>query len=152
MAGLLARCPRLKMLVEFWPAGLARSGYGAERLFGLLQALGFQVYEIDEVEYCVRRADPPRLLDRYPASGKGSPTCRAPRLRLVGSRRVGCRERLGGLLRHYHRRLLEIDSDRVAPRRQRTAGERDRTRRYRRDRLPSPLRAIPTGTSPPTNL
>jgi hypothetical protein len=65
MAGLLARCPRVKMLVEFWPAGLARSGYGAERLLGLLQRLGFRAYEIDEVESCVRRADPRRLLERY---------------------------------------------------------------------------------------
>jgi hypothetical protein len=64
MAGLLARS-RVKVLVEFWPAGLARSGYGAERLLELLQQLGFRVYEVDEVEACARRADPWRLLERY---------------------------------------------------------------------------------------
>jgi hypothetical protein len=71
MAEVLARCPRLKMLVEFWPAGLARSGYGAERMLGLLQRLGFRVYEVDEVECCARRADPRRLLERYPAQAEG---------------------------------------------------------------------------------
>jgi hypothetical protein len=57
--------------VEFWPAGLARSGYGAERLLGLLSGLRFQVYEVGEVELCVRRADPRRLLERFPAYGDG---------------------------------------------------------------------------------
>jgi hypothetical protein len=70
MAGLLTRS-RVKVLVGFWPAGLGRSGYGAERLLGLLQRLRFRLYEVDEVEQCVRRADPRRLLDRYPASGEG---------------------------------------------------------------------------------
>jgi hypothetical protein len=64
MAGLLVRCPRLKMLVAFWPAGLTRSGYGAVRLLGLLQRLGFRAYEVGEVEMCIRRTDPRRLLDR----------------------------------------------------------------------------------------
>ena len=53
------------------PAGLARSGYGAERLLGLLQRLGFRMYEVDEVECCVRRAGPQRLPERYPALGEG---------------------------------------------------------------------------------
>jgi hypothetical protein len=65
-AGLLARS-RVKVLVEFWPAGLARSGYGAERL---RRRLGFRAYEIDEVECCVRRADPLRLLERYPVASE----------------------------------------------------------------------------------
>jgi hypothetical protein len=70
-AGLLALCPRVKMLVEFWPAGLARSGYGAERLLGLLQRRGFRLYEVDEGESCVRRADPRRILERYPTASEG---------------------------------------------------------------------------------
>ena len=40
-----------------------QSRYGAELLLGLLQKLGFRLYEVDEVEYCVRRADPRRLLE-----------------------------------------------------------------------------------------
>jgi hypothetical protein len=70
MAGLLGRCARAKVLVEFWPAGLARSGYGAERLLGLLRRLGFRVYEVEEVEACVRRADPRRLPEQYPAGSE----------------------------------------------------------------------------------
>jgi hypothetical protein len=74
MAGLLGRCPRVKMIVEFWPAGLARSGYGAEQLLGLLgllRRLGFRVYEVDEVEACVRRADPRLLGPRSePSAGR----------------------------------------------------------------------------------
>jgi hypothetical protein len=58
------------MLVEFWPAGLARSVYGAERLLKLLQRLGFRAYEVGEVECCVRRADPRRLLDRHPVASE----------------------------------------------------------------------------------
>jgi hypothetical protein len=34
-AGLLGRCARVKVLVEFWPAGLARSGYGADPASGI---------------------------------------------------------------------------------------------------------------------
>jgi hypothetical protein len=56
------------MIVEFWPAGLARAGYGAERLLARLAGLGFRLYEVDEVELCVRRADTRRLLERFPAS------------------------------------------------------------------------------------
>jgi len=54
----------------FGPAGLARSGYGAEWLFGLWQRPGFCVYEIDEAECCVLRADPRRLLEVYPAASE----------------------------------------------------------------------------------
>lgn len=71
MAGLLARCPRVKLLVEFWPAGLARSGYGAGRLLALLHGFGLRLYEVDEADFALRRADPRRLLDRYPPTGEG---------------------------------------------------------------------------------
>lgn len=70
MTAILGRCPRVKMIVEFWPAGLARAGYGAERLLARLTGLGFRMYEVDEVELCVRRADPRRLLERLPATGE----------------------------------------------------------------------------------
>lgn len=71
MAGVLARSPRVKMMVEFWPAGLARSGYGADRLSGRLASLGFRLYEVDEAALIVRRADPRELIARFPASGEG---------------------------------------------------------------------------------
>jgi hypothetical protein len=70
MAGLLSRCPRVKVLVEFWPAGLQRAGYGVERVLGRLGMMGFRCYEIDEVGLAIRRADPRRLLERYPASSE----------------------------------------------------------------------------------
>ena len=66
MAGLLARSPRVKMMLEFWPFGLARAGYGALRLLDRLRALGFRVYEADEADGSVRKTDPRRLLERYP--------------------------------------------------------------------------------------
>lgn len=70
MAGLLARLSRVKMIVEFWPAGMARAGYGAERLLARLTGLGFRVYEVDEVEVCVRKADFRRLLGRFPVASE----------------------------------------------------------------------------------
>lgn len=71
MAGVLARIPRVRLLLEFWPAGLARAGDSGGRVLARLGALGFRVYEVDEEERTVRRADPGRLLDKYPASGAG---------------------------------------------------------------------------------
>ncbi|VTR91658.1 Methyltransferase, FkbM family OS=Singulisphaera acidiphila (strain ATCC BAA-1392 / DSM 18658 / VKM B-2454 / MOB10) GN=Sinac_2265 PE=4 SV=1: Methyltransf_21 [Gemmata massiliana] len=68
MTGLLERSPRVKLLLEFWPLGLERSGYGAARLLDRLQALGFRVYEVDEVQGALRKADPHQLLARYPAT------------------------------------------------------------------------------------
>lgn len=70
MAGVLARSARVKVVVECWPGGLARSGYGAERLLGRLRELGFRLYEVDEVGLAVRRADPRELLARFPAAGE----------------------------------------------------------------------------------
>ena len=66
MTALLGRSPRVTMLVEFWPFGLARAGFGAARLLDLLAALAFRVYEADETALAVRKADPARLLAEYP--------------------------------------------------------------------------------------
>lgn len=71
MTGLVARSPRLKVLLEFWPLGLERAGYGAARLLERLLGWGFRVYEVDERAGGVRRADPGHLLERYPVSGGG---------------------------------------------------------------------------------
>lgn len=68
MAGVLGRSRLVKMAFEFWPLGLERAGYGAGRLLTRLGSLGFRLYEVDEAGAGVRRADPGRLLERYPAS------------------------------------------------------------------------------------
>lgn len=70
MSGLLSRCPRVKMILEFWPLGLARAGYSAELLLGRLTEMGFRIYEVDERNLTIRRADLRRLLDRHPASSE----------------------------------------------------------------------------------
>jgi len=67
MTCLLDRCPRMKMILEFWPLGLARAGYRAERLLACLTDLGFRIYEIDERNMAMIRIDPRRLLERFPA-------------------------------------------------------------------------------------
>src|SRR5438105_3556955 len=41
MIGVLAKSPRVKLMVEFWPAGLARAGTGAARFLARLASLGF---------------------------------------------------------------------------------------------------------------
>ena len=71
MAGVLAKSPRVRVVTEFWPHGLERAGYGGERLLGRLAGMGFRLYEIDEAGLAVRRADPRKLIERFPASGEG---------------------------------------------------------------------------------
>jgi FkbM family methyltransferase len=66
MVGALSRATRLKMTMEFWPLGLARAGYGAERLLSRLEGLGFRLYEIEEQTQAVRRTNARRLLERLP--------------------------------------------------------------------------------------
>jgi len=68
MAGLIARSPRIKMIVEFWPAGLARCGDIAARVLERLRRFGFRVYEVDEVTQAIRKVDPARLLATFPAT------------------------------------------------------------------------------------
>jgi len=68
MAGLLGRSRRAKVMLEFWPFGLVRAGYTAERLLDRLGELGFRLSEADEAERLVRRTDPRALLAEYPAA------------------------------------------------------------------------------------
>jgi hypothetical protein len=70
MAGVLAKSPRVKVVTEFWPHGLERAGYDAERLLSRLAGMGFRLYEIDEAGLCVRRADPRKLVERFPPAGE----------------------------------------------------------------------------------
>jgi hypothetical protein len=53
MTRLLGQC-RVEMIVEFWRAGLALLGYGAERMSARLAGLGVRLYDVDKVEFCVR--------------------------------------------------------------------------------------------------
>jgi FkbM family methyltransferase len=65
MRGLLARHPRLKMLMEFWPVGLRRCGASAAAVLGLLEEAGFSLYEMEEAHRRVGRTDARRLLAAY---------------------------------------------------------------------------------------
>jgi hypothetical protein len=67
---MLAQSPRVKMMTEFWPHGLERAGYGGERMLARLAGMGFRLYEIDEAGLCVRRADPRKLVERFPVAGE----------------------------------------------------------------------------------
>lgn len=71
MASVTASSPRVKMTVEFWPAGLARAGYGAGRFLDGVRQAGFRVYEVDEAAHAVRKVDPERLLAAYPVASEG---------------------------------------------------------------------------------
>ena len=70
MVGVLAKSPRVKVVTEFWPRGLERAGCDAERMLARLVGLGFRLYEIDEAGLCVRRADPRKLMERFPPAGE----------------------------------------------------------------------------------
>jgi FkbM family methyltransferase len=50
MQGLLRRYREIKIITEFWPAGLRRSGIGAREYLADLERLGFRLFRIDEDE------------------------------------------------------------------------------------------------------
>jgi FkbM family methyltransferase len=66
MRALLARCPRLTMLTEFWPYGLDWAGGSAAGFLRLLQDDGFRLWDAREGPCAVQRADPSMLGRAYP--------------------------------------------------------------------------------------
>ena len=66
MRGLLSRLPRLKLLTEFWPAGLARAGWSAARYLGQLQGHGFRLYALHEERPGLWRVSADQLLRDFP--------------------------------------------------------------------------------------
>jgi FkbM family methyltransferase len=67
MAGLLGRYPEVKMITEFWPAGLRRSGVEAKDYLDDLGRLGFHLFRIDEDEESTEPTSAEEMLAGYPA-------------------------------------------------------------------------------------
>ena len=66
MAGLLESQADVKMITEFWPGGLRRSGIQARGYLDELARLGFRLFEIDEDTETKVAAEPDDLLARFP--------------------------------------------------------------------------------------
>jgi hypothetical protein len=66
MRGLLERLPRLKLLTEFWPAGLARAGWTARRYLEQLHSHQFRLHTIGEERLGLWRVSAQELLSAYP--------------------------------------------------------------------------------------
>lgn len=61
----------IKIVSEFWPSGLEKSLFGAERFLQLIMGLGFHIYELNEETQSVSPVAPEYLLSTYTAaSGK----------------------------------------------------------------------------------
>jgi FkbM family methyltransferase len=69
MTLLLGDNPQLKILTEFWPAGLTRFGVDPADFLGLLLGHGFRLYQVDEAER-VQSVTPEVLLGRYSVSSE----------------------------------------------------------------------------------
>ena len=65
MSELLRRSPRMKMLTEFWPAGLWRSGTDPGDYLRMLVANGFSLNNVDEIAGQFRPATTADLLASY---------------------------------------------------------------------------------------
>jgi FkbM family methyltransferase len=62
MAGILSKHSTIKLLTEFWPVGLLRSGLGAAEFLGLLRQFGFEVFNVNEDARKLEPADPVQLM------------------------------------------------------------------------------------------
>ncbi len=65
MQHLLARQPQLKLVTEFWPAGLADAQGEPRAMLALFESLGYRPQELDERQGRVRPADQHDLLSRF---------------------------------------------------------------------------------------
>lgn len=65
MTKLLECNERLKMVVEFWPYGLAKNGASAAELLAFLSKSGFHLYEINEADKIVEAINPVELTAKY---------------------------------------------------------------------------------------
>lgn len=53
----------LKILTEFWPMGLRRSGYSPEEFLGKLEDLGFELYHISDERFLLEPIDVTRAIE-----------------------------------------------------------------------------------------
>jgi FkbM family methyltransferase len=65
MKALLQRHPRVKLITQFWPLGLAKAGTTPAVYLETLLEFGFHLFEFDEGEWQLRPAEPTRLLQEY---------------------------------------------------------------------------------------
>ena len=72
MMPLLRQNGRVKILTEFWPEGLRKSGTGPERFLGLLAAGGFSLYDLKAGRDEMARTGVPDLLAAYGPGGGGA--------------------------------------------------------------------------------
>ncbi len=66
MSGLLARSPRLTIMTEYYPFGLARSGRRPRDYLDALTALGFELYDIDNARGSLAADGVAAIAARYP--------------------------------------------------------------------------------------
>jgi FkbM family methyltransferase len=66
--GMIAANPFLKLICEFWPAGLKTAGFDPQDLLAELRRLGFCVMEIDDERGRLLPARPKRLLEELPSA------------------------------------------------------------------------------------
>ena len=67
MKGLLAKHPDVKIITEFWPAGLHRSGVEARDYLADMERLGFRLHRIDDETETLELTTAEALLTQYPA-------------------------------------------------------------------------------------
>lgn len=65
MTQLIKRHPRLKMIMEYWPIGLRRSGAEPEKFLALLQHFGFCLWELNENARTIQPTTSAELLANY---------------------------------------------------------------------------------------
>jgi FkbM family methyltransferase len=66
MERLLQRYPDVKIITEFWPAGLRRSGIRAPEYLSDLERLGFRLFRIDEEAETTEPTSSEELLSLFP--------------------------------------------------------------------------------------
>ena len=62
---VLKKGEELKLITEFWPRGLQRSGKSAKKFLDLLQKNSFKIYGIDEIKRELKPMTKERLLLSY---------------------------------------------------------------------------------------
>ena len=70
MLDTLARNPRIRLMSEFWPAGLRRAGTDPREFLDLVCMHGFELYRVVDWESRLESTTTDRLLDRYDVPGE----------------------------------------------------------------------------------
>lgn len=68
MKGLIRANPQVKIITEFWPLGLERSGTDPTEYLKTLEGFGFEIYEIDEDSKRIRKSGIDKLVKENTAA------------------------------------------------------------------------------------